>query len=343
MSQVQNTTNINLSVAAADAKPVAEAPKPKIAFRKKSVAGQTEQETKKLAMKPAAEKKQQQPVESNFLNVDEHDLIECATRASSQAEDEGHALAHTWSIWEKTCCGMHDEDETTYKKNCKAIKTFDTIEAFMEIFNGVPAPSEIINNKDIVRDTFDYSQKDFAAGKVGERKNGRRGSILGAPPKKVVKQIDAISFFRDNINPTWEDKAHHKGGLFQFTFKSDFPMHAMDEVWERLLFSILGNSIPNGEGITGIRMADRRPGALCSVHEGAAVAVRLEVWHTELSKDAVSELRKECMNIMKEPLSCGGIAKNGRTVHKGSETTKTAFVYQKRKVENDEEPRRGSV
>ena len=120
----------------------------------------------------------------------------------------------------------------------------------------------------------------------------------------------------------------------------------MDEVWERLLFSVLGNAVDGSDSITGVRMADRRPGALSSVHEGAAVAVRLEIWHRELPKEAISELRKACMEIMKGTLACGGCAKNGRTVHKGSETTKTAFVYQKAKPDEltaVKEVRRGSV
>jgi len=212
------------------------------------------------------------------------------------------------------CSGRESVD---FADKCTEIKTFETIEGMMELYNGMIPPSAIINKNKMFR------------------KNGNM--LLG----QEQTSIDAYAFFKEGIAPTWEDPAHVNGGMFQFTFKTDFSAAAMDEIWERLLFTIIGNGMAGGGAITGIRMADRHPN---KVVDSPIIAVRIEVWRRELPHDEDLQLRKNCINVIKEGLSCGGNASAHRTVRKGAFTTKTAFTYKPAKgQEADKKTRRGSV
>jgi len=256
--------------------------------------------------------------------------------ADTKAVEEVHQLADSWTVWEQSddrdgrrssvssvprasvssiCSGR---DSVDFASKCSEIKTFDTIEGMMELYNGMVPPSAIIKKNHIVRK--------------------QRGSILGKPD---ITSVDAYAFFKDGIAPTWEDPAHKDGGMFQFTFKTDFSAQAMDEIWERLLFTIIGNGMPGGESITGIRMADRHPN---KVVDAPIIAVRIEVWRRELPHEQDLQLRKNCINCIKESLSCGGTASAHRTVRKGAFTTKTAFTYKPAKAQvTQQKNRRGSV
>lgn len=268
-----------------------------------------------------------------------------------QASEPDHELSNVWAVWEKfsekadaclspvTRCESDSDGEGNV-----AMRHFDTIEAFMEVFNGVPAPSNIINKNRIVRNKAKIDAEQDEDGK-------RRSSILGAIPLPSgddnAQPLDAIAFFKDGVRPSWEDSAHQNGGgMFQFTFKTNFPARAMDEVYERLLFSVLGNGLTHADFVTGIRIADRLPRMLPQGvldNSTPVIAVRLEVWHRVLTRDQIHDLRKHCIAIMKQPLSCGGAPRAGRTVRKGDNSTKTAFTYESPQVLADKALRRGSV
>lgn len=263
-----------------------------------------------------------------------------------------HTLARTWAIWEKTVqtnddASSHSQAESDaeshaeptgyqdYSACCSQIKTFDTIETFMPLFNGIPSPSRILDQNHIVRhEKIHESDSESEEEGKGSKSLGRQstGSILGSVPLKpdqshlVKKHLDSYMFFEAGVSPTWEDPAHKNGGgLFQFTFKTDFPGVALDEIWERLLFAILGNSLPNCEAITGVRMQDRIP--LDFDMSRHIVGVRLEVWHREMSFAQAAAMREHCINCMKQPLICGGSVVAKRTVMKGAYSTKTPMHY----------------
>lgn len=279
---------------------------------------------KKLAPVEQAQQNDAIAVESNVIV------------AESKPVEEVHQLADSWTVWEQSDDREHrrsslssmprasvssicsGRDSIDFADKCTEIKSFDTIEGMMELYNGMIPPSAIIKKNKMFR-------------KKGQNALGQVDQT----------SIDAYAFFKDGVAPTWEDPAHVNGGMFQFTFKTDFSAEAMDEIWERLLFTIIGNGMPGGEGITGVRMADRHPN---KVVDSPIIAVRIEVWRREMPHDEDLQLRKNCINTIKEALSCGGYASAHRTVRKGAFTTKTAFTYKPaRGQEADNKNRRGSV
>jgi len=254
----------------------------------------------------------------------QNDVTEVSSVISTVANTpvaDVHTLNDSWTVWEQAdehgrpsvsslpSPRTSSRDSGEYARMCNEIKSFDTIEGFMELYNGMVPPSAIINKHHMVRG--------------GE-------------------SVDAYAFFKTGVTPIWEDEAHNDGGMFQFTFKTDFSGRAMDEIWERLLFTILGNGMPNGEAITGIRMADRHPS---KITDTPIIAVRIEIWHTAMTHEEDLQLRKDCINCIKQPLSCGGVVSPHRTVRKGRVTTKTAFTFKGHSERNLKAaaPRRGSV
>lgn len=139
---------------------------------------------------------------------------------------------------------------------------------------------------------------------------------------RPAKQLDAVMFFEDGVRPDFNDPAHQNGGILEFTFKTDFPGELLDEMWEKLLFSVLGNTIPNSSLITGVRMLDRLPHQLSTYC--AIVCVRLEVWHREMTREMIAELRTDLVELLTGSHSfAGGAVVAERAVRKGKYVTKT--------------------
>jgi hypothetical protein len=250
---------------------------------------------------------------------------------------EEHELAKTWCVWEQMegerephdgCDSDGEDSQDAYKAAHKSIKCFNTIESFFLLHNGIPPPSAIINKSHLVRNK---SMRDLAPPELLHDHSCRSQmscrSILGNFPMDEddhanAETIESVMYFEDGVFPFWEDPAHDNGGLIQFTFKTDFPSVAIDELWERLVFTVLGNVLPHADKITGVRMADRLP-PIVPAHGGPIVAVRFEVWHRELPKDALRELTKQCITLLKEHLTCGGNAVPGRTIRKPGRAGRT--------------------
>lgn len=225
----------------------------------------------------------------------------------------------------------------------------------MPLFNGVPPPSTIVNKNHIYRQmkspfdiTTSESSEEDTSSKISSKNSG---SILGRKPlpggmERQVKQLDAIMFFEEGVTPTWEDPAHKNGGVMEFTFKTDFPGGAVDEIWERVLFAVLGNSLLNGDFITGVRMADRLPPKM--IMTNPIVGVRFELWHREMAPEMAARLRADITDLITSPTCYGGQVMARRAVNKGSYATKTHVIHCRRApVSNEREvregPRRGSV
>ena len=55
--------------------------------------------------------------------------------------------------------------------------------------------------------------------------------------------MEAFSIFKENIEPQWEDKENQFGGEFSVLFPS-IEAPDVDSTWEKLVFSIIGNTFP---------------------------------------------------------------------------------------------------
>jgi len=171
-------------------------------------------------------------------------------------------LRYTWSIWEQI---MQSTDKSAqYSDATHKVASFATVQEFWKLWNHMPQPSELLEQKRMVR----------------EQPDG-------------LHVIDAIMIFRDNIRPEWEDKMNANGGHFQFQLKPAVGGGQVDEYWNNLVLGMIGATIEPANMITGVRLVDKLSGPR------AANVIRLEVWFSNYDdQGAVQTLKKNVEKCM---------------------------------------------
>lgn len=170
-------------------------------------------------------------------------------------------LRYTWCIWEQI---MQSNDKAAqYSDATHEVAKFSTVQEFWKLWNHMPQPSELLEQKRMVR----------------EQPDG-------------LHVIDAIMIFRDNIRPEWEDKMNAQGGHFQFQLKPNVGGGQVDEYWNNLVLGMIGATIEPANAITGIRLVDKLSGPR------AANVIRLEIWYTALDDSQIAQLKKNIEKCM---------------------------------------------
>jgi len=171
-------------------------------------------------------------------------------------------LAYTWAVWEQL---QSNAKSAQYSDATKKVAECSTVQSFWELYwKTVPQPSELLENKRMVRETPDGQQV-----------------------------IDAIMIFRENVRPEWEDATNASGGHFQFQLKPSIGGGQLDEYWNNLVLGMIGATIEPASMITGIRLVDKLSGPR------AANVIRLELWFTNYDdKQAVDALRQSVEKCM---------------------------------------------
>jgi len=172
-------------------------------------------------------------------------------------------LRYPWSIWEQIMQSS-DGKSASYTDATHKVSTFNSVQEFWKLWNHMPQPSELLEQKRMVR----------------EQPDG-------------LHVIDAIMIFRDNIRPEWEDKMNANGGHFQFQLKPNIGGGQIDELWNNLVLGMIGATIEPANMITGMRLVDKLSGPR------AANVIRLEVWFSHYDDtQAVSTLRRNVEKCM---------------------------------------------
>jgi len=171
-------------------------------------------------------------------------------------------LRYSWSIWEQI---MQSNDKAAaYSDATHKVASFMSVQEFWKLWNHMPQPSELLEQKRMVR----------------EQPDG-------------LHVIDAIMIFRENIRPEWEDKMNQTGGHFQFQLKPNIGGGQVDEYWNNLVLGMIGATVEPANMITGVRLVDKLSGPR------AANVIRLEVWFTNFDDTAaVHTLRKNVEKCM---------------------------------------------
>lgn len=173
-------------------------------------------------------------------------------------------LRDNWVLWEQVVSeGKGDK----YADATKKVTSFNTVQDFWGIWNGLPQPSELLESKRIMR----------------EQRNGQ------------TVAIDAIMIFKEGISPEWEDAKNACGGHFQIQMKPNVGGGQIDEYWNNVVLAVVGGTLEPTDMITGIRLVDKLSGPK------VANAIRIELWFTKYADtSAVNTLKKNferCMAI----------------------------------------------
>mmetsp|Transcript_12203 Transcript_12203/g.28452 ORF Transcript_12203/g.28452 Transcript_12203/m.28452 type:complete len:231 (+) Transcript_12203:98-790(+) len=172
-------------------------------------------------------------------------------------------LRFKWSIWEQIMQSS-DKANAAYSDATHMVASFTTVQEFWKLWNHMPQPSELLEQKRMVR----------------EQPDG-------------LHVIDAIMIFRENIRPEWEDKMNATGGHFQFQLKPGIGGGQVDEYWNNLVLGMIGATIEPAGMVTGVRLVDKLSGPR------AANVIRIEVWFSNYDDtQAVNTLRKNIEKCM---------------------------------------------
>merc|ERR1712203_624532 len=150
------------------------------------------------------------------------------------------------------------EKSNAYSDATQQVASFTTVQDFWKLWHHMPQPSELLEQKRMVR----------------EQPDG-------------LHVIDAIMIFQDGVRPEWEDKKNSTGGHFQYQLKPNVGGGQIDEFWNNLVLGMIGATIEPANMITGVRLVDKLSGSR------AMNVIRLEVWYTNHDDTAqVSALKK---------------------------------------------------
>jgi len=170
----------------------------------------------------------------------------------------------TWVLWEQVV--PNESNKAKYADNTRKVTKITTLQDFWAIYNGIPQPSELLEQKQIMR----------------EQPNG------------TSVAIDAIMIFKEGIAPEWEHPANASGGHFQIALKPNVGGGQIDEFWNNLVLAMVGGTLEPRDIITGIRLVDKLSG------NKMASALRIELWFTRYeNSSAVNTLRRsmeKCLN-----------------------------------------------
>ena len=175
-------------------------------------------------------------------------------------DNETKPLHTGWSLWE------HQRNTSNnYDKNSCCIGSFFNVEDFWRYYNNYPKPSEIF---------FD----------------GKCKPTLSNPDREVA----AISLFRKDIEPKWEDVKNRNGG--EIAVRKFKNVEELDKLWELLSVWCISEKIVNSKYITGIRAVDS------SIPPNRRILHRVEVWFSDISlKPPLEKSFREILNI--DPLN----------------------------------------
>jgi hypothetical protein len=181
-----------------------------------------------------------------------------------------YRLKHTWSIYDHI-----KSDCDNYETNTRKIGDIDTIVGFWQFFNHYPKPSLLFN--------------------VG---NGK--------PTLDRKEISSVSFFKQGIQPKWEDPVNQLGAeLSKRRFIGKNPIIELESNWFDLLYACIGENVDST--VTGVRIVDSS-----SLRTGSnteyKLLYRIELWFSDTAKKSTIE------EFMKKTLKCNEFAYKEHTI-----------------------------
>tara|TARA_B100001778_G_scaffold312944_1_gene297037 strand:- start:66 stop:632 length:567 start_codon:yes stop_codon:yes gene_type:complete len=162
---------------------------------------------------------------------------------------EGHELSNKWNLYLQ-----YKDLSTNYSGNVEKLIEINTIEEFWGTINNIPNICELFSD--------------------------------GYHIKKIKKNNSTpccYSFFREEIQPFWEDPKNING--FEFSIKENNNLMSFNNLWISSLLELISNKSVDYNSINGIRIVD------CT--KGKSLMYRLEFWFSD------EKCREEMLNIIK--------------------------------------------
>ena len=145
-------------------------------------------------------------------------------------EQASYPLQRKWTIWEMW--NLNTESTPSSSKNLASIGEFDNLHYFWQHWNYIPHanPAMLFENPE---------------------------TKVKVIIENLNQSIEAIGLFESGIEPLWEDPVNKSGSDFFFEIDS-FEFNKIKEVWDRIVFSLIGETLVYSEEIAGCRIVDRK-------------------------------------------------------------------------------------
>lgn len=132
-----------------------------------------------------------------------------------------YRLNDTWCVY------FHAKNlNKNYSDNTTKLIEFDNIEYFWRTFNNIPKPTDMFS------EPYNY-----------KKTLKRTGEVPGA-----------ISLFRKNSYPTWEDPTNIKG--FEWSIRKYKDFDQLNYIWKILIVKTVGEDFDHSEILNGVRIVD---------------------------------------------------------------------------------------
>jgi translation initiation factor 4E len=175
---------------------------------------------------------------------------------------EDPPLHRRWKIWEMW--SQNKEHSANFVSNMQEVGEFSSVFTFWQHWNYFPHadPARLFEDPET---------------KVKVLVEG------------LNQSIEAIGVFVDGVRPAWEDPVNEKGcDVCVRKYSGDF--RKLKEGWDKLVLSVIGESLPYNQEIVGCRVVDKKQN------------YKFELWmSTDLAQadvGKVSEIKNTFANLM---------------------------------------------
>lgn len=132
-----------------------------------------------------------------------------------------YILNDTWCVY------FHAKDSNKkYNDNTSKLIEIDNIKDFWGTFNNIPKPTDMFSEP------------------------GKLHKIL----KRTGETPGAISLFRKNSFPTWEDPTNTNG--FEWSIRKYKDFYQLNELWYNVIMNIVGENFNHSNILNGVRIVD---------------------------------------------------------------------------------------
>eukprot|EP01138_Halocafeteria_seosinensis_P015269 gb/GECG01015584.1/.p1 GENE.gb/GECG01015584.1/~~gb/GECG01015584.1/.p1 ORF type:complete len:250 (+),score=38.03 gb/GECG01015584.1/:1-750(+) len=223
-----------------------------------------------------------------------------STETASTAPTDGkqqpqkqHKLQDSWSVhWKRDNVKRHPDDKDTVKLGWKAsverICSFDTVEKFWACWAHIPKPSQLFKVTNQEKGPFRITADVDVDGTT----------------ERMTYSVSQLSFFREAIPPLQEHKLEDgtKPNKLRLTYETTDKVKApmdnfWDKLWEYLALTLIGESCPYSEYVTGIQMLQKKS-------RNWRIEIWLSVEDDKTVIDSISNTFREILKQIRNDIDC---------------------------------------